>query len=114
MLRTEAAGIEFDRFLCIFGEREMTVDHCAKTIDLLGAEKIRRATAEMELHCLALRPEMQGKDLQFLFKEIEVVRRLVAVQRGDRVATAKPAERLAERKVEVKRQRRITLLHPSH
>ena len=54
---------------------------------------------------------MPGKDLQFLFKEIEVVRRLVTVQRGDRVATAKPAERFAERKVEVKRQRRIALLH---
>ena len=56
MLRTEAAGIEFDRFLCIFGKREMTVDHCAKAIDLLRAEKIRRATTEVELHCLAPRP----------------------------------------------------------
>jgi len=68
----------------------------------------------VELHCLTLRPEMRGKDLQFLFKEIEVVRRLVTVQRGDRVATAKPAERLAERNVEVKLQRRITLLHLAH
>src|SRR5260221_7742797 len=82
----------------------MFVDYFAKATDFVRAQKCRRADAEVELNGLAILVQTWRKPGDFAAQIVNVILALVVIGGDDGGATTEPAERFAERDVEINRE----------
>ena len=104
---SQPARIDFHAGLDVRGDIEARANKLAEGTDFLGQKERRRAAAKVELTDLAFRMKQLRHQVHFLLKILQIGRALALLRRDYGRATAIPAERLAERQVEIKRD--ITL-----
>ena len=97
----KAARVNFDAGLDVRRELKMFVDDFTETADFIGLEERGRAAAEVELNRLALLVDERRHLRDFATERFDVAHAAFVIERYDSGATAEPAERLAERDVEI-------------
>src|SRR4051812_17409407 len=80
------------------------MDLLAEPENFVWGQESRCSPAEMELHDVALAIQDRAHLIELLRDIVQVNAALALVLRNDRIATAVPAERLAERNVKVERE----------
>ena len=101
------AGIDLDRHLGVGGDLEAGGDGAVEPFALSRGEVGRRAAAPVELVEPTARSEARGKQVELALDGLEVGDLGSVVRRDHDVAAAVGAPRLAERDVDVHRQRGI-------
>src|SRR5690606_7621920 len=99
------ARINLDRIFATRPEREVLAHLGHQRTQLIMRQKSRRTAAEMNLRDLARAVETGSLQRDLTCKVFEVFRRATALLGNDLVATTVVADRIAERNVEVQRQR---------
>ena len=104
VIAREPARIHLHAGFDVGRKREMLVDDFAEPADFVGPQKRGRAAAEVELHGFAALVQVRRHLGDFAAEVIDVVPALVVIERDDGGAAAEPAERFAERDVEIDRE----------
>src|SRR5882672_10207580 len=104
MIRCEAARIDLDAGLNVWSESELIADHLAEFANLAWLQECWCPAAPVQLHSLAARADYRRHLREFLLEIVEVGGALPLLCGDDGRATAEPAKRLAEGKVEIQRK----------
>ena len=105
MVACNSARVDLDAVLGVRGELESGMNGVAQSPDYGWRQEGRGASAEMHLLDAPAGGEKRLDQRQLLLEISDVVRGGVALQGDDSRAAAEPAERLAERKVEIEGER---------
>ena len=101
----KAAGINFHTELALRRRPEVGADQRAEPPQFVGWEKRRRAAAEMDLGHGPRAVHAGRGQLHLAGEIIQVLAGGIPLQRNHRVTPAEPTPRLAERQVEIQRDR---------
>lgn len=101
VLLAEAPRVNFDADFGALGEDEALAQEAGQPSQLLRREKSRGAAAEVQLHDRAARTHAGRRQVEFAGEKVEVAVGRAVAAGNDGVAAAVPAERLAERKMDV-------------
>ena len=105
MLHGGDARIDLKRHLGVRCQPEPRGDGCEEPLALSGGQVRRGAAPPVKLVEIGTRAECGRQDFEFLFDRVEVGLFGTAPRRNHHAATAEGAPRLAERKVDVHRER---------
>ena len=102
-----ATTVELDRDLSVGEERKVPPKPAAKPLEVVRREHGRRAAAEVNVAHRVNGAERLGHQLDLAKKDLEVATDRAVAARHRGMTAAIPAEALAERHVQVERQRRL-------
>ena len=100
-VRRRRARVDFDGNFRVFREGKRFAQHRGEAVDLRRSQRARRAAAEMQLAQEKIFSERFSAQGDFLFKRVEIAVGGFGTGRGNVRAAAVPAQRAAERNVDV-------------